>query len=83
MKRICSFCGNAKIQKATVEYIYRRDGRYLIVSGVPCEECTYCGERYYQAKVLRQIEDNFDLIEKGKKRPRKAITVPVEEFAPR
>jgi len=81
MKKTCSFCGNARVRKTVVEYIYRRDGRYLIVSGVPCEECTYCGERYYQAKVLRKIEESFEKIEKGKKRPSKAITVPVEEFA--
>ena len=37
--------------RKTVQYIYRHDGKFLVVNEVPCEECTYCGERYYDGPV--------------------------------
>ena len=77
----CSFCGNSRVEERTTDYIYRHEGRYLIVTGVPCEECTYCGERYYAANDLRKIEAEFGRLQHGGKRPELAITVPVESFA--
>ncbi len=77
----CSFCGNTDFRSAQVQYVDRRDGSMLIVNGVPCEECTYCGERYYEAVVLKKIEREFEAIRSGKRRPRKEVTVPIDDYS--
>lgn len=77
----CNFCGESEFRSATTEYIYRRGGGYLIVSGVPCEECANCGERYYAAATLGKIEEEFNRLERSEKPPAKIISVPVEEFS--
>jgi len=51
------------------------------VNNVPCEECEYCGERYFKADVLKTIEKEFVKIFSAKKKPKKQLRVPVEEFA--
>ena len=40
---------------------------------------SYCGEKYFEAKVLKQIEKEFFAIQNGKKIPHE-ISVPVEDF---
>ena len=77
----CNFCGNKNFKNKEVEYIYKREGQILLVNNVPCEECEYCGERYYEAKVLKKIEQDFDKIFYGRKKTRKKLSVPVEEYA--
>ena len=47
---------------------------------MPCEECGYCGEQYFQAQSLKKIEADFNNIYISGKRPKKKIQVPVEEF---
>ena len=37
--------------RKTVQYIYRHEEKFLVVNEVPCEECTYCVERYYDGPV--------------------------------
>ncbi len=81
MIRVCSFCGNKNFKEKRVQYIYKNDGHFLIVDNVPCEECEYCGEQYFEAKVLKKIEKDFIDIYSNKKKLKKHIEVPVEEFA--
>jgi YgiT-type zinc finger domain-containing protein len=54
MKRTCNFCGNKNFREKLVQYIYKHDGHFLIVNNVPCEECEYCGERYFKAEALKK-----------------------------
>lgn len=77
----CSFCGNRGLSDKVVQYIYRHDGKFLVVNGVPCEECTYCGERYYPGPVLESIEREFVRIYREGKKPQAEVAVPVEEYA--
>ncbi|MBI5141743.1 MAG: YgiT-type zinc finger protein [Nitrospirae bacterium] len=80
MNRVCNFCGNKNVSSKLVQYVYKHDDRFLVVNNVPCEECEYCGERYFRAHDLKRIEkDFFAIYEHGKKAARK-ISVPVEEF---
>lgn len=62
-------------------YIYHRGDRFLVVNDVPCLECDYCGEEYFEATVLKKIEGDFRDIEAAHKRPQRVIEVPVEDFA--
>jgi hypothetical protein len=48
--------------------------QFLIVNNVPC------GEQYFKATVLRKIEKDFMKIYFSKKKTKRQIRVPVEEF---
>lgn len=80
MNKVCNFCGNRNFQKKRVQYIYRHNDHFLIVNGVPCEECQYCGEQYFKVGVLKKIEKDFERIYSSGKKPKKQIEVPVEQF---
>ncbi len=79
MIKKCSFCGNKNLKNSKVEYTYKHDGKYMIFHNVPAIVCEYCGEKYFEAKVLKQIEDEFIAVWQGKKRV-KEISVAVEDF---
>ncbi len=80
MKKICDFCGNRNFREKHVQYVYRHDGQFLVVNNVPCEECEYCGEQYFKAGVLRRIEKDFRDIYRAKRKAKKVVKLPVEEF---
>lgn len=79
--KTCNFCGNKNFKDKLVQYIYKHNEQFLMVENVPCEECEYCGEQYFQADVLKKIEKDFLDIYAKKKKLKKSIEVPVEEFA--
>ena len=58
---VCHFCGNTEFKHRTVQYRYRHDNKLLFVNNVPCVECTFCGEQYFEAKVLKQIQVDVEL----------------------
>lgn len=79
--KICNFCGNKNFNKITTQYTYKHDNKFIIVDDVPCESCEYCGEQYFEAKTLKNIESEFsDIYSKGKK-PKKSINIPVESYS--
>ncbi|HEY83848.1 MAG TPA: type II toxin-antitoxin system MqsA family antitoxin [Chloroflexi bacterium] len=80
MIKVCSFCGNKNFRQRSVQYIYKHDNKFLLVNEVPCEKCEYCGEQYFEAKVLKEIEQIFMDIHFAGKETRKTIQVPVTEF---
>jgi len=80
MNSICNFCGNKNFKLKKVQYIYRHDGKFLIVNDVPCVECEYCGEQYFKADVLKKIENDFMEIHAIGRKPKQLIQIPIEEF---
>lgn len=80
MRDVCSFCGNSSFVEKKVQYIYRHDGRFFVVNDVPCEECTYCSERYYDGPLLERIEAEFMRIYDEGKNPTAEISVPIENL---
>ena len=80
MKSNCNFCGNKNFRNKNVQYLYKHDGKFLFVNNVPCEECEYCGEQYFEVKVLKKIEMYFKEIYDLGKKASTQLQVPVEEF---
>jgi YgiT-type zinc finger domain-containing protein len=76
----CNFCGNKNFSEKKVQYVYKHDDRFLIMNNVPCEQCDFCGERYYKADALKKIEGDFFAIYQAGKTAKRELTVPVEEF---
>ena len=78
--KTCNFCGNKNIKKSETEYTYNKDGKYFIISNVPCHKCEYCGEQYFEVSVLKQIEKEFSNIYNGNKKINKEIVIPTENY---
>lgn len=76
----CSFCGNTHLKKTVTEYTYRREGAYMIFQNVPAIQCEFCGEKYFDVKTLKRIENEFIAVKNGT-RQAKEIRVPVEDFS--
>ena len=81
MNETCSFCGNRNVREVLTQYIYKHDGKLLIVDDVPCEQCEFCGEQYFKAEVLRKIETDFFEVYSARREPKSQVLVPVEAFA--
>jgi len=72
----CHFCtGNVSEQQVTVDY---RWGEELIalVRNVPAGICQICGERYFKAEIIRQMEQ----LVRSNEKPEKTVEVPVREL---
>ena len=78
--KTCHFCGNRNFKKATVQYTYKLDGKYLMIDDVPCEQCEFCGEQYFAVKTLKLIENEFDAIYSHKKKASGELTMPLESY---
>jgi len=76
----CSFCGNEEFKHVSTQYIYQRNGLLMVVDEVPTQVCTYCGEKYYDIKTLKQIEDRFEAIYQGGQMPTKQVSIPLESW---
>jgi YgiT-type zinc finger domain-containing protein len=81
MNTKCIFCGNKNSKDVKVQYIYKHDNKFLIVDDVPCEQCEYCGEQYFEGSVLRRIEEEFQRIHIQGKKPINELRVPIEQFS--
>ena len=60
--------------------IYRHDDKFLIVNDVPCLQCAYCGEQYFEGPILRNIEKKFHEIHVQGHKASQEIHIPVEPF---
>lgn len=80
MDKKCNFCGNTSYKNKSVDYFYRNNDNYFIVNDVPCEECDYCGEQYFEASVLKKIEKEFKEIYSLNKKVVNEIRVPSENY---
>jgi YgiT-type zinc finger domain-containing protein len=79
--KICNFCGNKNFKEIRTQYIYKHNGKFLIVNEVPCEQCEYCGEQYFKAEVLNKIEADFLAVHSSRKKAQSKLLVPIEQFA--
>ncbi len=52
---ICEFCGGNTTKKK-VKKQHRLQGEFYIVENVEVEVCTECGEHYFHAKILDELD---------------------------
>ncbi len=81
MSEQCVFCGHKHLFNKTTRYIYQKEARMLVVEHVPCLECTFCGEQYFDALVLQKIENDYQAITHQQRQPQRVMQVAVEESA--
>jgi YgiT-type zinc finger domain-containing protein len=78
--KTCHFCGNKNFKSVKVKYTYNHNDKFLMVEDVPCEQCEYCGEQYFEGSVLKKIENEFNMIHSKKKKVERELIMPVEQF---
>jgi YgiT-type zinc finger domain-containing protein len=82
MTEQCVFCGNKNLTAKMTRYLYQCQDDMLLVEQVPCIECDFCGEQYFDIQVLKKIEADHNDINAHRKQPSRFIRVAVEEFHP-
>ena len=73
----CYFCGGEVLEKRiAVDY---RWGEELIsiIENVPTGVCQVCGEQYFKAEIVKEMER----LAQSKEKPRKVIEVPLRELS--
>jgi len=73
----CHFCGGEVTEKKiTVDYRWGKD-LIAIIEKVPTGVCQICGEQYFKAEIVKEMEK----IVLSKEKPKKMIGVPLRELA--
>ena len=73
----CSSCGGRVTPRYVQKPCWWGERLIAIVDHVPAGVCEQCGERYYEAKVLKSIENLL----KHKRAFKTQIKVPLAEYA--
>lgn len=76
----CNFCGSDRHEERKIEYLYSREGKYLLVPNTPVEVCLDCGMTYYDAAVLKEIERRFFAIHRKTEKPDRYVEVPEKAY---
>lgn len=72
----CHLCGGEVLERrVTVDY---RWGEKLIVviENVPAGVCQACGEQYFKAEIVKEMER----VARSKEKPKKIIEIPLREL---
>jgi YgiT-type zinc finger domain-containing protein len=51
----CSFC-DGQLEERLVQHEYRWEGKLFVFEDVPARVCRQCGEKYFDAKVVKAME---------------------------
>lgn len=81
MDKKCNFCGALDYEERRIEYLYNLKGNYLLVPNTPVEICNKCGMVYYDAEVLKKIEQKFFAIQRKDEKPDSYIELPKTAYA--
>ena len=80
-KTRCNFCGSDRYEERRTEYLYSYKGQYLLVPNTPVEVCLNCGMVYYDAAVLKRIEERFFAIYRNEQEPDRYVQMPESVYA--
>lgn len=72
----CHFCGGEVLEKRiTIDYRWG-DKLMAIIENVPAGVCQICGEQYFKAEVVKEIER----IASSEETPKRMLQVPLREL---
>lgn len=72
----CTFCGGRVQERLVTKVCWWGDQLVAIVENVPAGVCDQCGERYYRAYVLKEIEAML-----SKREIFRSVEIPLASFA--
>jgi YgiT-type zinc finger domain-containing protein len=53
---LCAFCGEAGVHLRKVTRSFGRGPSLLVIEDIPLWTCPHCGESYFEAQTLHEIE---------------------------
>ncbi len=71
----CSFC-DGELEECKVTYEYRWEGKLFVFEDVPARVCRQCGEKYFDAKVVKAMERTV----LNQVKPKRTLQVPVFSY---
>jgi len=72
----CHFCGGEVVEKrVTVDYRWG-ESLLAVIANVPAGVCQICGEQYFKAEVIKEMEK----LGHSHEEPERVIHVPVREL---
>lgn len=74
---MCGVCRGEESRLELVEEVFRIDGHYVLVGGVPSTVCQRCGERSFSRDTTERVR----LIVHGQASAAKFVPIQVYEFA--
>ncbi len=78
-KDFCEYCNATLPDEEKLVTVYRhRRGQHFIFERVPARVCQRCGERYFAARAVREM----DRLMQRTKQPARLVPVPVIELQP-
>jgi YgiT-type zinc finger domain-containing protein len=77
----CNFCGSTDYEERRIDYLYSHKGNYLIAQDTPVEICSDCGMVYYDAAVLKEIEEHFFAIQQRREEAENYMKLPTLHYA--
>lgn len=77
----CNICGSQHYEQRKIDYLYRHKGKYLLVPDTPVEICLDCGMIYYDAAVLKKIEQYFFSIHYQNEQPDNYLSIPTKTLS--
>jgi len=53
---LCSYCGSAAVHLKHITRSFGKGAALLVIESIPMWSCANCGESYYSADTLHEIE---------------------------
>ena len=73
----CPVCGCKQSRMEQVDDVFKIDGEYVLVEGIPAEVCTRCGEQSVSLKTAEAVRQAVN----GGAAPARSIEMRVFDFA--
>lgn len=73
----CQVCHSQESREELVDEVFRVDGRYALVGGIPAVVCVRCGEQAFSRETMEKVR----LMVHGEKEPETSISMQVFDFA--
>ena len=73
----CAVCHADESREELVEEVFRIEGEYVLVSGIPARVCVHCQEQTFSRETTEKIRRMLH----GQASPARSIAMPVFEFA--
>lgn len=53
---LCDICGREEARIRRITETYGKGGNLIVIENIPMVSCPYCGESYFTADTLHEIE---------------------------
>ena len=73
----CVVCSSDESREESVDEVFRIDGQYVLVGGVPAEVCARCGEQTFSRETAERVR----VMVNGEAKAKASVSMQVFDFA--